>query len=61
MAHHTSTVDSGTTSIFLDFETATGIALTGSDSDGDGAFDLAYDEFVALVGDGFETTDLVFV
>lgn len=34
MAHHTSTVDSGTTSIFLDFETATGIALTGADSDG---------------------------
>ncbi|MEO0834418.1 MAG: alkaline phosphatase [Cyanobacteria bacterium J06642_3] len=31
------------------------------DNDGDGAFDLAFDEFVALVGDGFETTDLVFV
>lgn len=31
------------------------------DSDGDGAFDLAFDEFIALVGDGFETTDLVFV
>ncbi|MEL6929224.1 MAG: esterase-like activity of phytase family protein, partial [Cyanobacteria bacterium J06600_6] len=31
------------------------------DNDGDGAFDLAFDEFIALVGDGFETTDLVFV
>ena len=31
------------------------------DNDGDGAFDLAFDEFVALVGDGFEITDLVFV
>ena len=35
MAHHTSTVDSGTTSILLDFETATGIALTGTDTDGE--------------------------
>ncbi len=31
------------------------------DNDGDGAFDLAFDEFIALVGSGFETTDLVFV
>ena len=28
------------------------------DNDGDGAFDLAFDEFIALVGSGFETTDL---
>ena len=35
MAHHTSTVDLGITSVFLDFETATGIALTGVDSDGE--------------------------
>ncbi|MEM8831903.1 MAG: esterase-like activity of phytase family protein [Cyanobacteria bacterium P01_G01_bin.19] len=31
------------------------------DTDGDGAFDLADDEFIALVGSGFETADLVFV
>ena len=45
-------------SFLADGGTNVAIAL---DNDGDGAFDLAFDEFVALVGDGFETTDLVFV
>ncbi len=31
------------------------------DNDGDGAFDLAHDEYIALIGSGFETSDLVFV
>ncbi|MEM6612417.1 MAG: alkaline phosphatase, partial [Cyanobacteria bacterium P01_C01_bin.72] len=31
------------------------------DNDGDGVFDLADDEFIALVGDGFAATDLVFI
>ena len=31
------------------------------DNDGDGAFDLAFDEFIALIGSGFEAADLVFV
>ncbi|MEL7008360.1 MAG: hypothetical protein AAGM29_07070, partial [Cyanobacteria bacterium J06588_4] len=44
-------------SILVDDGFNVAIAL---DSDGDGAFDLAFDEFIALVG-GFETTDLVFV
>ena len=35
MAHHTSTVDSGTTSVFLDFETAAGVALVGANSEGE--------------------------
>ena len=31
------------------------------DNDGNGVFDLAFDELIGSVGDGFETTDLVFV
>ena len=45
-------------SILVDEGANVAIAL---DNDGDGAFDLAFDEFIALVGDGFETSDLVFV
>ena len=55
MAHHTSTVDSGTTSIFLDFETATGIALTGSDSDGE-AFSEEFQAGFPII----EDTDFTF-
>ena len=35
MANNTSTVDSGTTSVFLDFETAAGVALVGANSEGE--------------------------
>ncbi len=45
-------------SILVDNGNNVAIAL---DNDADGAFDLAFDEFIALVGSGFETTDLVFV
>lgn len=45
-------------SFLVDGDNTVAIAL---DNDGDGAFDLAFDEFIALVGTGFETTDLVFV
>jgi len=45
-------------SILVDGGNNVAIAL---DNDGDGAFDLAFDEFIALAGSGFETTDLVFV
>ena len=31
------------------------------DNYGDGVFDLAFDEFIALIGSGFEIADLVFV
>ena len=55
MAHHTSTVDSGTTSIFLDFETATGIALTGADSDGE-AFSEEFQAGFPII----EDTDFTF-
>ena len=50
-------VDSGTTSIFLDFETATGIALTGTETDGE-AFSEEFQAGFPIIEDTYFTYEV---